>query len=383
MSPIIQIIASFLIGSALVYFTIPVIVRLSIAKKLVDVPNERKVNKTPIPNLGGVALFLGITIATLLSIHKNPFPDFRYLQAGMIILFFIGVKDDILIISPRKKFIAQLISAFIIIIPGGIRFTNLHGLFGFYEIDYGFSFALTTLAIVAIINALNLIDGIDGLASAIGILASMLFGILFYFSGHINYTIVSFAITGSLISFFFFNVFGRKNKIFMGDTGSLLLGLLLSVFAIKYNEFSLSMSNEARSFAPVLSLAILAIPIFDMIRLFAERILKNKSPFAPDINHIHHKILKLGFNHLNSTLILISANLILIAFVFAFRSLNNHILLFMLILLGTFFSFIPRFFYEYRKAENSTTKKLQFSLFFMPFKKFQEKENDSTELLKD
>lgn len=383
MAPIIQIIASFLIGSVLVYISVPVIVRLSIAKKLVDIPNERKVNKTPIPNLGGIALFLGITIATLLSIYKSAFPDFRYVLTAMIILFFIGIKDDILIISPRKKFIAQLISAFIIIVLGGIRFTSLHGLFGFYEINYGLSFALTTLAIVAIINALNLIDGIDGLASAIGILASLLFGALFYFSEHINYAIVSFAITGSLVSFFFFNVFGRKNKIFMGDTGSLLLGLLLSVFAIKYNEFSLSMSNEANSFAPVLSLAILAIPIFDMIRLFAVRILQNKSPFAPDINHIHHKILKLGFNHLSSTIILTSANIILIATVFAFRSVNNNILLLILISVGTFFSFVPRFFYEYKKAENSTTKKLQFSLFFMPFKKFQEKEIDTSELSKN
>jgi len=352
MTIIIQIISAFLIGLILVYYSIPIIVRISNEKHLFDVPNERRVNKNVVPNLGGIALFIGISIATLLSIINNPFHDLRYILVGMIILFFIGVKDDILVISARKKFIAQVISALILIILGGIRLTHVHGIFGINEINYVFSLGLSLLAYVAIINALNLIDGIDGLAAAIGILACSFFGTNFILLNNISYAILSFATIGSLSSFAFYNVLGRKNKIFMGDTGSLLLGLLLSVFAIKYNELAITSAEPQHSFSPVFSLAILAVPIFDMIRIFAHRIIHKKSPFSPDMNHIHHKLLKIGFSHRICTVSILAANLIIIGIVYTFRSLNNNISLMILISLVTLFSFIPGFVYEYKKAKN-------------------------------
>ena len=173
--PTIQLFTASLIGFFLVYISIPVIVRISNEKHLYDEPNERRINKIVVPNLGGVALFIGVSIATLLSLHQLEFIEFRYIQASLIILFFIGIKDDILIISARKKFIAQIICALILIIPGGVRFTSLHGILGFQEIGYGFSILISLLAIVAIINATNLVDGIDGLAASIGIFSSIIF----------------------------------------------------------------------------------------------------------------------------------------------------------------------------------------------------------------
>lgn len=338
-----QLIMAFLLGLCLVFFTIPVIVRISHDKHLFDVPNERKVNKQVIPNLGGIALFIGITLGTLLSISGNPFSELRFILSGMLILFFIGIKDDILNIAAHRKLMAQILSALILIIPGGIRFTDLHGILGIHELDYVVSVLFSLLSVVAIINAQNLIDGIDGLASSIGILAATLFGVLFFQAGQLNYAVLCAATVGSLLSFFMYNVYGHKNKIFMGDNGSLLLGLLLSVFVIQYNEFSLSGSEEALHFSSVLSLAIMAFPVFDMIRVFAARIYRRKSPFAPDMNHIHHQFLSLGLSHRRTTLFLITANLFIVAVMLLFRNMNNTILLLLLILLVGVFMLVPGF----------------------------------------
>lgn len=347
--PIIQLISAFLIGLVLVYVSIPVIVRISKEKHLYDEPGERRLHKVVIPNLGGVAIFIGISIATLLSLHQFEFIEFRYIQASMIILFFIGIKDDILIISPRKKFIAQVLCALILIIPGGIRFTNLHGILGLYEIDYIGSVFISLLAIVAIINATNLVDGIDGLAASIGIFSSVIFGIKFLITSNEDYTILCSAIIGSLLAFLWFNVYGKTNKIFLGDTGSLILGLLISVLVIQYNQFSLLTTPQEISFAPIFSLAILATPLADMIRVFAIRIYNGKSPFAPDMNHIHHRLLKLGFTHFNSTLIIVLTNGFIITLAFAFRFLNKHALMALLIMVIFSLLQLPNLFLKRKK----------------------------------
>jgi len=341
MTQYIQLSSAFFLSFILVYITIPAIVRLSKAKKLFDVPNARKVNKTVIPNLGGVALFIGISIAALLSINSMAFPDLRYILVAIIIMFFVGIKDDILMITAKKKFLAQVLSAIILVVLGGIRLTNFHGIFGIYEISYITSFFVSILAIVAIINSINLIDGIDGLASALGILISGFFGFAFFLYGHYEYAILSFAIIGALIPFFLFNVFGKVNKIFMGDTGSLILGVLFAVLAIKYNEFALTDSGDINRYSTVLSLAIISVPLLDMVRVFCMRIFKRKSPFSADMNHIHHKLLELGYSHLKSTLIIVFCNLIIIALIYTFRELNVHILLLSFILLEILITMVP------------------------------------------
>jgi len=333
----IQLLSAFFISFILVYISVPAIVRLSKAKKLFDYPNERKLNTSVIPNLGGTALFFGISIASLLCIYKMQFPDIRYIIVAMIIMFYTGIKDDILLITPKKKFILQILSAFILVVPGDIRLTDFHGVFGIYGIDYVYSCLVSILAIVAIINSINLIDGIDGLAAGLGILISGFFGSAFFFYGHYDYAILSFAILGGLIPFFIFNVFGKENKIFMGDSGSLVLGTLFAVLAIKYNEFALTDPGQIYHFAPILSMAVISVPLFDMVRVFCLRIFQKRSPFSPDMNHIHHQLLKLGYSHLKTTLIIVIVNLIDIAVIALFRKTDINILLIILVAPGFLF----------------------------------------------
>ena len=369
MTSFLQISIAFFIGLVIVFYAIPAIVRISAAKNFYDIPNERKVNKTIIPNLGGIALFIAIAIGTLIGIFKNPFADLRYILTSMIILFFIGFKDDILVIAPLKKFGAQLLCAFILTVIGDIRLTNFHGILGINEINYITSVGFSALAIVGIINAINLIDGIDGLSASLGIMASFIFGSLFFMAGQINYAVLCFATTGSLISFFAYNVFGKRNKIFMGDTGSLILGLVLSVGAVKYIESTLDGNEIMFKLSPILSLAILSIPIFDMVRLFGMRIFNRKSPFSPDMNHIHHKFLRLGLTHLKSTTIIVLTNLFIVGVIFYLREENNHILLLTLISLVAMLILMPTVIYELKKSQNSEAKKMQIQSYFIPYKR--------------
>lgn len=342
-----HIIAAIFVSALLTHLTVPVIVRISALKTLLDKPNDRKVNKLPIPNLGGVAMFFGVTISTLLVIENMEVRDFRYILAAMILLFFVGIKDDILILSARTKLIAQFIAAGFLAILGNIRLTNLHGIFGIGEINYWFSVALSLVVIVGIINAMNLIDGIDGLAGGLGLMISTLFGTIFILFGQLQYAILCFAVVGSLMSFLFYNVFGKTNKIFMGDTGSLMLGLLVAVMFIKYNEIAIDSANNA--FSPAISIAIVFVPLFDMVRVFCIRMMNKKSPFKPDMNHIHHRFLQLGHSHLVSSLLIITINLLIIVLITLLRGLNIHILLGILFGLGIAFTYSLRL-WAHRKS---------------------------------
>jgi len=350
MTPNIQILAAFFMSLLLVDILIPAIVRLSIAKKLFDIPNERRVNKVIVPNLGGIALFAGISVSSLLCIQETPFPDIRYIMVALIIMFYTGLKDDILMITPLKKFMAQILSAIVLAMPGGIRITDLHGLFGINEIGFVWSIVVSVFVIVAIINSMNLIDGIDGLASGLGILMSVFFGSTFFLDGYFAYAVLSFSITGGLIAFFFFNVFGKLNKIFMGDTGSLLLGLLFAILAIKYNEFSIG--TNSYSFAPALSFAVISVPLFDMTRVFCVRLFHKRSPFMADMTHIHHKLLRLGFTQKKSTAIIVLTNLVIVCLIYFFRAIEVHFLLAIVLFLELLFSLMADFLLNLRSEKS-------------------------------
>lgn len=351
---LIQLIISLLISGFLVYLSIPVIVRISQTKNLMDNPNKRKVNKKPIPNLGGVAIFIGITIAALLAIGQMKFADIRYILIAMIMLFFIGIKDDILIISPRMKFGVQAICALILIILGDIRFTNLHGILDIHEINYPISVILSLITIVGLTNAINLIDGIDGLASGLGILMMLIFGSFFFVWQQWGYLILCTAVIGALYAFSIYNIFGHRNKIFMGDTGSLIIGLLTAIMAIKFNEFAIGTPDG--NAAPALSIAIVFIPLSDMARVFLIRIKNKKSPFAPDMNHIHHKFLSLGYTHLHASIVIVLINLGIFGLLYAIHCLNIHLLLSILALLAILMPYIPAICLKFRKIVHPKTK---------------------------
>jgi UDP-N-acetylmuramyl pentapeptide phosphotransferase/UDP-N-acetylglucosamine-1-phosphate transferase len=317
------ILLSFLLSFVVVYFSIPSIVTVSQLKGLYDRPGHRKCHSHDIPNLGGISIFAGIVMSAALFINSANTNEFLLFIAGMTVLFFIGLKDDILVIDPNKKLWGEVIAILILVLLGDVRFTNLHGFMGVYELNEYAGIGLSVFVMVVIVNAFNLIDGIDGLASAIGIIISVTFGIWFYIVGYSHYAILSAAVAGSLIAFFRYNVFGGTNKIFMGDTGSLIIGFAIALLVVRFNEIN-AVYQGAYSFrsAPAVSFGILIIPLFDTMRVFLIRILKGHSPFRADKNHLHHRLLLLGFTHIQTTTIIGLVNVIFILAVIAFQSVG-------------------------------------------------------------
>ncbi len=320
---------SFLISLGIVLYAVPKVIRIAYSLKLLDYPNGRSAAKRAVPTLGGVAIFISFVLSTAIGLHGHLIKGLFYIFTALLLMFFTGLKDDILNISAFKKIIAQLVAVAILIFFADLRFTHLHGFLGIGEIGYATSVLLTAFAMVGFINAFNLIDGIDGLASGLGLLSSVVFGSWFFISGHFDYAVLSFSLAGALAGFFYYNVYGRKYKIFMGDTGSLLLGTALSVLVIKFNELNIDPSTPyAVKSSVAVSFAVLIYPVIDTIRVFMIRILCNKSPFIADKNHIHHRLLVIGLSHRETTYTIIAINTIIIVSVFAFQGIGIEWLIF-------------------------------------------------------
>lgn len=345
------VLLSFVVSFFIVLISIPSIVTVAHLKRLCDEPGRRKSHHRAIPNLGGMAIFAGVVIALGLFADFSKVVEFRLLIVSMVIIFFIGIKDDILIIAPDKKLIGEIIATLIIVLIGNVRLTSLQGFMGVHEIPYLVSVILTCFVFIVIINGFNLIDGIDGLASGIGIVLSVFFCIWFYLVGNIQYAILSATVTGALIAFFRFNVYGKKNKIFMGDTGSLLLGLFMSVIAVKFNEFNVGYTGPyAIMAAPAVSFGVLIVPLFDTLRVFIIRIARKQSPFRPDKNHVHHLLLKMGFTHIGATIRIVSVNIIFIALALSLQTLGIFKLMLINLAVAAVFSFIPELFRRKHKV---------------------------------
>jgi UDP-N-acetylmuramyl pentapeptide phosphotransferase/UDP-N-acetylglucosamine-1-phosphate transferase len=337
-----KVLLCFLLAFFITFVLIPSIVEIARAKSLVAQPGVRTSHEKSIPTLGGIAIYTGFSISILIFFNSSSFPRFQYLIAGLLIIFFIGFKDDIIGISPMKKFLGQIIAALIVIEFGGIRFTDLHGFLGIHEINYHIGLLITLVTIVGITNCFNLMDGIDGLSASLGIVSSFTFGAWFYLTGQFDWAILCAGLIGSLSAFFIFNVFGKRNKIFMGDTGSLILGFFMAVMAIKFNEFNINSSQPYYIHAaPAVSVGILMVPIFDTLRVFISRIFRNSSPFSPDKTHIHHYLLQLGFSHFYATLLLFTFSIVFVLISFWLQDLTAAWLLIVLMILGYFLSMIP------------------------------------------
>jgi UDP-N-acetylmuramyl pentapeptide phosphotransferase/UDP-N-acetylglucosamine-1-phosphate transferase len=346
------ILCAFLLSAFIVYFSIPTIVKVDRAKKFMDEPNKRKLHNESIPTLGGVAIFLGILIPIGILTNFSAHIEFQYVFISSLILFFIGLKDDILIIAPITKLGGQIVATLIIILLANFRFTSFHGFLGIYHVPFWISIITTLFVFLAIINGFNLIDGIDGLASGIGIICSLFFGVWFFMAGEYTYCIIAAAIIGSLIVFFIFNAFGKANKIFMGDTGSLIIGLFMAIFALKFNELNINQNIPCFIHAaPAVSFGILIVPLFDTLRVIIIRLIKKRPLFKPDKNHIHHKLIALGYSHFEATLLILSANLligILSLLLNHWSILGLGVLIFFL---ATFFSFLPEITYFIKQKQ--------------------------------
>ena len=337
------------------FLAIPVIMQIAEQKKLYDIPDERKVHTRLVASLGGIGIFAGFLLASLLSIQGYLNHEFQYFFAASLVVFFVGLKDDIMILSATKKFIGQIIAASILIHLGGIRLDSMYGLLGFEQLPEGFSLALSYFTIIVIINSFNLIDGVDGLASSLGILTMIVFGSYFLAIDYQAYALLAFAMAGSLVAFIIFN--HHPAKIFMGDSGSLMIGLVNSILVIKF----INVANSPFVAVPVpaavaIGFSILIVPLLDTLGVFSIRIANGRSPFTPDRNHIHHLLLDNGLSHAAVTLTCVAINVCFIAMAWMGRSLGPNYLL--LILLTLAFSGIGLLYYNKNRRKMVVAKRL-------------------------
>ncbi len=336
------------------FLAIPPTIKIAAIKHLFDVPDERKIHMMGIPRLGGIAIFAGAAFSFAFWSATYKFVPGNYILASVMIMFFIGLKDDIITLTPSKKFIAQLIAALIIVLIGNIRISSLCGVFGIYALPYFASVVFSIITIIGITNAFNLMDGIDGLAGGIGAIAAFTFGLWFYNYNEIPLCILSFALFGALLAFLVYNF--APAKIFMGDTGSLIVGLILSVLAIYFVQLSFFATPYSFPFrsSPAMAISILIIPLFDTIRIFLWRIYNKRSPFQADRNHMHHVLLDLGLNHRQASLLLYSVNIGFILIALALRNISSLVLLMIIISLAALLSMIPLAI-RYMKYRSKTT----------------------------
>ena len=318
------IIFSFL----LVFLAIPSIIH--IANKLQVFDNnkvERKNHRYGVSRLGGIAVFCSLVLTTLL------FSDFinlnisNYLLTAFILIFAVGLKDDLWGVNPSTKFFIQLLTALTVVLLADIRISSMHGIFNIGILPYWVSVGFSVLLIIFLTNSFNLIDGIDGLVGLTALIVSLAFGLFFSYMGENSYACMAFTLTGGAIGFLRFNI--SPAKIFMGDAGSMLIGLVSAILAIKFIELNMDGPLKQASFmaAPAIAMAVLIGPIFDVIRVFVLRIIKRGSPFVADNNHIHHRLLRLGYNHRQTTLILMSFNNMLLSTVIYYRHFGNTVLI--------------------------------------------------------
>lgn len=288
----------------------PQLVKIAKLKNIVDNPDARKLNKVPIPVLGGVGVFFGVMLS--LSIAGYYIPDMSIpfeLIIAMLIMLYTGVGDDILNLSPRLRFGMQIFTVCLMMFLGRIYIDDFHGLWGVFQLPQVVAFLLTLISCVGIINAINLIDGVDGLCSCYGMFVSMMFAICFLRMGDVSYAVFAAAVFGALIPFMLHNVFGRRYKMFLGDGGSLVLGFICALFVMRVIQ---SGDDVVTGSTISFTLAVLAVPVFDTLRVMTARMFQRRSPFSPDKTHLHHMFIALGCSHAQTAVNMVVLNAMIV-----------------------------------------------------------------------
>lgn len=306
-------ILSFLWAFVISLFAIPSVINLAHKKKILDVPNNRTVHEFEIPRLGGLAIFAGFFSSVTIFSDLSRNEGMQQLLAGLVLLFFVGLKDDVWPVSAFKKFFVQVLCCGIVMFLGGIRIESFGGLFGVYDIEEGVSYLFTFLVIIGLTNAINLIDGVNGLAGVLVVVISMFLGVILVFQGS-SFAIVAFSLIGAMIGFLRYNLF--KARIFMGDTGSLVSGFVVSVLAVH------CVQNADVRYSPVLVASIFSIPMIDTLRVMVLRTLSGVSPFAPDQRHLHHILMRCGLGHSRVVSIIGGVNTLMAFSIWELRSLD-------------------------------------------------------------
>lgn len=344
----------FVFSFLITYLAIPTVIRISRRKNLMDEPGARSSHLRKIPNLGGIAVFFSLGVCAPIFAYEL-FDRYKFLFASFIILFFVGVMDDIMVLRAYKKLLAQILVSALMVIGSDVRIRSLFGLFGVYEINYYVSVLFSIFTFIILINAFNLIDGIDGLAGSYTVVTSALFGISFFRLGNHNDPLVILCaiLIAASLGFLIYNLSNkRSSKIFMGDTGSMILGFLLAFTGISFIDIFIAKRDEVfyhLQSAPVIAVAILILPIIDTITVIITRLYHGKSIMSPDKNHIHHKLLNLGLTHKRSTAYIIAYFLLIITVTYFFRHFNVNQLLLIILVLGFIGAYLPIFLLRFKK----------------------------------
>lgn len=309
------------------WLLIPRIIHISYEKHLCDDPSvdHRKMHKHAVPTLGGVAIYAAVLFTFLITPYA--FQAWTpYLAAGLTVLFFSGIKDDIFNISAFKKLLLQILAVITLMWGGNLVITDLGGVFGFQQIPFAAGVLLTLFTMVVVINAYNLIDGVDGLAGGVGVIVSAFFAWWFWQAGMMAHAVLAITLAGSLFGFLWYNF--NSASIFMGDTGSQIVGFFLVFFAVSFVEAGAE-STAALPFQdiiPVLVLAVLIVPLYDTLRVFLVRVGRGQSPFHADRLHVHHQLLDMGLSHKNTCYVIFGFNLAIIALTMLLPSMNINVL---------------------------------------------------------
>lgn len=330
MDPIFSVLLAFITAFTLTYFAIPAIIHIADTKQLFDEPNARSSHTQKTPALGGIGIFAGAIFSIVYWTPFEAFGNLQYILCAFIIVFLVGAKDDILPIDPYNKIIAQFLAALIIVSKTNVRLDSLYGLFGYTgQLPEWIVIPISVFTILVIINAFNLIDGINGLAGSLGVIICGTLGCWFLVAKHYELTTVAFATVGATVAFLRYNF--SPAKIFMGDSGALLLGLASAVLIISFIDLNYALDPTMiykLHAIPVVAIGVMIIPLFDTLRVFITRLLRGRSPFLPDRRHLHHLLIDYGFSHMRATGILVSVNVFFITLVLALQDfLDMHLLL--------------------------------------------------------
>lgn len=353
-----EMLFSFVMAFFITYYSVPSIITLAKLKRLYDEPNHRKEHITRIPTLGGLALFVGFFFSFVFWSAGLAISGFNAIVAALLILFVVGIKDDLYPMPAWKKLAAQILATLIVVIRGDIRITNLYGLLQIHDLPYWVTVVISTIAILTIMNGFNLIDGINGLAAGIAVIVLGTYAYWFYQMNDVVFVFLCLTLIGSLLAFLRYNF--STASIFMGDSGSLVLGYMISIITIRFIQES--RIHEPNIFfsiaAAVYAFNLLIIPLFDTLRVFTVRMLKGRSPFTADRNHIHHTLIDIGLNHKQAALVLYVVN---IGFI-VLATLLDHLLprqfLLLTLVVALVLSQIPFFIKRWLKRNNRYNKDL-------------------------
>ena len=307
----------------------PVLIKLLSEWKIFDSPGKHKIHQGYTPSLGGVCIVMGAAFAQLIGLPFAEWASLKYFYIGTAMMFVTGLRDDILTLSPRQKLIGQILPVIIVVAFGDVVLRGFYGMaFHGFEFNDVVAWCITIFTIVILTNAYNLIDGLDGLAATVGMISLLVFGIWFYLAGDFPLALIALSFFGSLAAFIYFN--WQPSRVFMGDTGALVVGLLLSFLTIRFinTNHDLAVDSPIRFSGSIgTAVMIMIIPIFDTLRVIILRLRRFQSPFRADKNHLHHQFLKLGLSHSRTVLIIAAIHLFFVLLAFVLKNKPDAVLL--------------------------------------------------------